>query len=73
MVGKCAANPCASGYKCTDFSEGYQCKCMDPTKCDMDTTGCEDASCIKGNSRKLSSSIALHEVPRVFYSHGYKP
>ncbi|EDO41767.1 predicted protein, partial [Nematostella vectensis] len=26
-IQKCATSPCAPGYKCKDFPEGYQCKC----------------------------------------------
>ncbi|EDO27273.1 predicted protein, partial [Nematostella vectensis] len=51
-IQKCATSPCAPGYKCKDFPEGYQCKCVDATKCHMDTTGCDDTSCIKGNNAR---------------------
>jgi len=46
--GKCATNPCPAGYKCTDFSQGFQCKCVDSSKCVLEKQGCEDRLCITG-------------------------
>ena len=46
--GKCASNPCPAGYKCTDFSQGFQCKCVDSSKCVLEEAGCEDRLCITG-------------------------
>ena len=46
--GKCASNPCPAGYKCTDFSQGFQCKCVDSSKCVLEEPGCEDRLCIRG-------------------------
>lgn len=42
------SNPCPAGYKCADVSGGFNCKCVDSSKCDLDKPGCEDNSCIKG-------------------------
>ena len=46
--GKCASNPCPVGYKCADFSQGFQCKCVDSSKCDLEKSGCVDRLCITG-------------------------
>ena len=42
------SNPCPPGYQCADVSGGFNCKCVDSSKCDLDKPGCEDTSCIKG-------------------------
>lgn len=46
--GKCVSSPCPAGYECADFLQGFQCKCIDSSKCFLDKPGCEDTSCIKG-------------------------
>lgn len=46
--GKCSSNPCPAGYECADVLQGFQCKCVDSSKCDLETPICQDTSCITG-------------------------
>lgn len=73
--GKCASSPCPAGYECADFSQGYQCKCVDSSKCDLDKPGCEDMSCVTGMYYLLFGSVgcACHDLlvfAEVYFSNG---
>ena len=46
--GQCASNPCPIGYQCSKSPNGYQCTCVDSSKCDLAKAGCKDTTCKYG-------------------------
>lgn len=48
--GQCASNPCPIGYQCSKSPNGYQCTCVDSSKCDLAKAGCKDTTCKYGDN-----------------------
>ena len=47
----CQANPCTNGATCTDFSDGYTCKCVagyEGATCATDINECQHRPCMNG-------------------------